>query len=301
MTMAASLKDRLRLAKDRSTLVADIARTIAVDPRHGVSDAYEHLRRPFEHPAPALSGMRSPDWERRFHELLGLPWPCPCAAELEPVWQDISARLQLAGLRAGRGAYAGWDDGDHALARAAWCATRHLRPSRVVETGVARGITTRTILEALERNGAGRLSSIDMPVLLHPELAPQVGVAVPLDGRERWTLISGSSRQRLPALLAELGSIDLFVHDSLHSERNIRFELDHAWPALRPGGVAIVDDVHFNAGFHSWHEQTADATGVVCVPDDEQALFALAVKGQTAAPRFVSRRPRRSRLGLSQA
>jgi hypothetical protein len=35
-------------------------------------------------------------------------------------------------------------------------------------------------------------------------------------------------------LLSCLGRIDLFIHDSLHSERNVRFELDRAWAALRP-------------------------------------------------------------------
>ena len=298
--MNAAWKERLRRAKDRSTLVGQIARTITIDPRHGVDDALEHLQRRFERPAPAVDGLRSPVWEQRLHALLGMPWPCVCAAEFEPVWQDIRSRLDAAGLRTGRGAYDGWDDGDRALARAAWCATRHLRPRRVVETGVARGIVTRAILEALAGNAEGRLWSIDMPVLLHPELAPQVGIAVPADARERWTLISGTSRQRLRPLLAQLGSIDLFVHDSLHTERNIRFELDHAWQALRPAGVAIVDDIHFNGGFDAWHRQADDAGVVVCLPDDEQALFGLAVKHAApvghpvAAPRGRFTRPRRT-------
>jgi hypothetical protein len=56
----------------------------------------------------------------------------------------------------------------------------------------------------------------------------------------------GSSRRRLPKLLSELDQIDLFIHDSLHSERNVRFELDRAWTKLRPGGAIIVDDVDAN-------------------------------------------------------
>lgn len=297
--MNASWKGRLREAKDRATLVGQIARTIAIDPRHGVDDAFEHLRRGFERPAPRVAGLRSPVWEAQFHALLGARWPCPCEAEFEPVWRDIRTRLQSAGLRTGRGAYDGWDDGDRALARAAWCATRHLQPRRVVETGVARGIVTRTILEALAHNGDGRLWSIDMPVLLHPELASEVGVAVPADGRERWTLVTGTSRRQLRPLLAQLGSIDLFVHDSLHTERNVRFELDHAWPALAAGGVAIVDDVHFNAGFHAWHRHVRDAGVLVCLPDDEQALFGLAVKGPTPVGQLVAA-PRDRLAGLAK-
>ena len=36
---------------------------------------------------------------------------------------------------------------------------------KVVETGVAHGVTSRFILEALERNGRGFLWSIDLPPL----------------------------------------------------------------------------------------------------------------------------------------
>jgi hypothetical protein len=50
-------------------------------------------------------------------------------------------------------------------------------------------------------------------------------------------------------LLSRLGQIDLFIHDSLHSERNVRFELDRAWAALTPNGALVVDDVDANWGF----------------------------------------------------
>jgi hypothetical protein len=40
-----------------------------------------------------------------------------------------------------------------------------------------------------------------------------------------------------------LGQIDLFVHDSMHTARNVRFELEPVWPALTPGGAVLIDDV----------------------------------------------------------
>ena len=76
----------------------------------------------------------------------------------------------------------------------------------------------------------------------------------------------------------------MFVHDSLHSERNIRFELAQAWRFVRPGGAVVVDDVHMNAGFDTWLNRTPDARAVLCLPDDRAALFAVAVKqGQLSA------------------
>lgn len=193
---------------------------------------------------------------------------------------DIGRRLREGGLETGRGAYGGWDDGDPALARAAWCLVRHLRSLCTVETGVARGITSRTLLEALARNGDGRLWSIDRPPPPHlgSIRGGEVGFVVPPEIRDRWTLISGSSRRRLWPLLAELRQVDLFVHDSLHSERNMRFELGAIWPAIRPGGAMLVDDVHRNAGFYRWTDTVSDAQIAICLPDDGQALFAVVVK-----------------------
>lgn len=83
-----------------------------------------------------------------------------------------------------RGAFGGWDDGDARLGRLAWCLTRHLRPEFVVETGVARGLTTRVILEAMDRNGRGRLWSIDLPPLIAQELWEETAAAVHAPGVE---------------------------------------------------------------------------------------------------------------------
>ena len=269
--------------RGRAAHLRRFVRTFAIDPAYALDDAVEDLCRRRERPATAVDALRAPEWERRLHERLDLPWPCAESAEAGAVWRAAAERLRRAGVAMGRGAFAGWDDGDPALARATWCATRHLGPERVVETGVARGITTATILEALRRNGAGHLWSVDLPPPLRPELAVEVGLAVPAELRDRWSLVSGTSRRRLPALLAELGAIDLFLHDSLHTGRNIRFELERAWAALRPGGVAIVDDVHLNDGFGTWAAGVPAGDRFVCLPDDERALFAIVVRQSPGA------------------
>src|SRR2546430_985154 len=141
-----------------------------------------------------------PEWERRLHERLGLAWPCLIMAEFGDLWSEIGNLLHAQGLSVGRGTYGGWDDADSGLARAVWCLTAHLRPNKVVETGVARGITSRVILEGLERNAAGHLWSIDLPAM-DTTLHGQIGAAVPQNLRPRWTYMRGTSRQRLPSVL----------------------------------------------------------------------------------------------------
>ncbi len=215
-------------------------------------------------------------WEASLHALLRAPWPCEETDAFAPLWSQTVQSLGRRGLQVGRGAYGGWDDADPGFARAAWCVTRHLQPRTVVETGVARGFTSRVILEALEANGVGRLWSIDLPPPLERRrLEDETGAAVPDYLKGRWTLVEGSSRRRLPGLLEELGTIDLFIHDSRHTHRNISFELAAAWSALNPGGFLLADDVHCNGAFGQSVRRFGRPPAVVCASDDEQGLFGL--------------------------
>ena len=93
------------------------------------------------------------DWQARLHAALGVSSPCPATAPFEELWEKMTADLTAAGLRVGIASYGGWNDGDRAFSEAIWCIVAHTRPERVVETGVAHGLTSRIILEGLESNG----------------------------------------------------------------------------------------------------------------------------------------------------
>jgi hypothetical protein len=189
------------------------------------------------------------------------------------MWGELETSLSARGLpAAGIG-----HDADTNLAGVVWCLTRHLRPEKAVETGVARGVTSAFILEAMERSGQGHLWSIDLP-LVGPVWHLQSGVAVPDHLRRRWTFIRGASRRRLPKLLASLGQIDLFIHDSLHTHPTMSFELEQAWDRLRPGGALIADDVEGNAAFAEFGSSRAGADWFVAPHDGKPGLFGIAVK-----------------------
>jgi predicted O-methyltransferase YrrM len=116
------------------------------------------------------------------------------------------------------------------------------RPMVVVETGVAKGLTSAVILAALESNGEGQLYSIDLPAL---QSKPEefVGSAVPEKFRSRWTLELGPSRQVLPGLVQHVAPIDVSLHDADHSHAGQLEEYRTVWPQLRSGGVMVSDDV----------------------------------------------------------
>lgn len=217
------------------------------------------------------------DWAPVLHEAIQASCSCREPEQFGAVWDDVVSGLEAAGLRVGLASYRGWNDGDRAQAEAIWCLVAHLRPATVVETGVARGLTSRVILEGLRRNGNGHLWSIDLPAV-DPALHDEIGTAVPDDLRSRWTYVEGTSRRRLPELVRRLQRVDLFVHDSLHTARNVGFELDTVWPALPSGGVAVVDDIHRSLGFSRFIDRVAPGAWIAARHVTGDGLWGTAIK-----------------------
>jgi hypothetical protein len=243
-------------------------------------------------PANTIDYIVDSDWENALHRRLGISSESVVEG-FWPLWSTVVATLRAQGMTVGPLSFYEWNDGDAGFVRAIWCLIRHLRPASVVETGVAHGMTSRFILEALETIGAGKLWSIDLPPL-NPITRQEVGVAVRQTGVpvDRWTYIAGTSRRRLPALLSRLGRIDLFIHDSLHSNRNVMFELECAWRYLSAGGVIVVDDIDANSAFDTFTKAHPEHPSFVCTaeplsPDmrrfNQKGLFGI-IRKQSPTP-----------------
>lgn len=140
------------------------------------------------------------------------------------------------------------------LARLCYVLCRIRKPQIVIETGVANGVTSTFILQALEANGTGELHSIDLPPLAVYG-GSEVGSLIPQELRHRWRLHLGSSRRLLPPLVKRLGRVDLFIHDSLHSYHNIRRELRIASRGLPSNGIVVVDNIAGNSAFTEWADK----------------------------------------------
>jgi hypothetical protein len=161
-------------------------------------------------------------------------------------------------------------DAGFALASFCYCYCRAHRPETVVETGVGNGVTTAFILQALSVNRSGKLWSVDLP----PLGAPDSGSFVPTELKNRWDLRIGQTRRILPSLLRQIGPVDLFLHDSLHTLRNMTFEFNSAWSCLRSGGVLVSDDVAFNRAFKIFVLRPDVEFAAV----DDRSFFAAAIK-----------------------
>jgi len=217
-------------------------------------------------------------WDEHLHELLGAPWPCAQRQRLDEIMADIEARLAASGLDSGRFTYAYYSDAESLLCQAVWCVAQHTRPEVVIETGVAHGVTSRIVLEALQQNGLGHLWSIDLPFPFDHRLHAETGVAVPDSCRPRWSYVEGSSKQRLPPLVAEVRRVEMFIHDSLHTAKNTMFEMEQVARAMPSGGVMLVDDIGAHEGFSTFAERHPEYRTIVCPSADDVSLFGVAVK-----------------------
>jgi predicted O-methyltransferase YrrM len=167
----------------------------------------------------------------------------------EPALREVEEKTRrlLKNIRGGDPFNPRWA-ADSVLARCCYLMCRLLEPDMVVETGVAYGVSSAFVLRALEENGRGVLHSVDLPPLRH-EYEGFWGIAVDGALRSRWRLHRGASGRVLPRLLEEVETVDLFVHDSLHTYRNMRREFKVVWPRLRAGGVLVADDVERSRAF----------------------------------------------------
>lgn len=152
-----------------------------------------------------------------------------------------------------------------------YAVTRAMKPEVVVETGVASGRSSAAILSALEKNKKGTLYSIDLAQVYKTKepgtyithegneelnafvpLGKQPGWLVPDNLRSRWRLIIGDSKKELTTLVDRLDKkIDIFYHDSDHSEEHMLFEFNTVFNKLADTGLIVSDDVRWN---NAWNE-----------------------------------------------
>lgn len=145
---------------------------------------------------------------------------------------------------------------------------RKLKPETAVETGVCNGFSTAFILLALAKNQKGQLYSLDFPEVAGVDyddgtfwegkrgaVIPkdqEPGWAIPEHLKIRWDLTLGKSQEKLPELLARLGEIDFFIHDSEHSYECQWFECNESYKFLREGGILMMDDMSWNNSFDNF-------------------------------------------------
>jgi len=149
-----------------------------------------------------------------------------------------------------------------------------LKPDTVVETGVAYGQSSSYILQALKENNKGILYSIDN--IFRPwESLGKIGDAIPQNLRERWKLVAGSSAEKLEETLRSKKTIDMFLHDSLHTYKNMLFEFNTSWSSIKKNGFLISDDVSENNAFLDFYSSKNKSTVLLADRKNNHVILGL--------------------------
>jgi len=182
-------------------------------------------------------------------------------------------------------------DGNRQICERYFAYIRKHKPEIVVESGVHNGVSTLLVLFALSLNGSGTLYSVSHPdeskharpqtfdefkgEYNFSEVTPaargrpscaepgsygvpenkEIGWIVPDEYRDRWEHHVGDPVTVLPSLLEELGTIDLFIHDSHHSISDMLFEFTLAFGWLQDGGAIFSHHICWNEAFSTFIQE----------------------------------------------
>jgi hypothetical protein len=164
-----------------------------------------------------------------------------------------------------------------------YIAMRLKKPRVAIETGVLHGLTSAFLLRAIERNGAGKLISIDLPSYPDTGAANKDGYSavlpvgkhpgwiVPVRLTKNWDLRISSSQDALPEL-NEISGLDFFLHDSEHTFETMWFELCWAWDKLEDGGYLFCDNIEASSAFSDFAEHVGQK--VILFPAPSQQYMA---------------------------
>lgn len=205
----------------------------------------------------------------------------------DPALADIENRIRRL-LCSSDGVVPSIFDADPLLARSCYLICRARQPNVVIETGVSHGVSSAYILQALAANGRGRLLSIDLPPLgSNPEV--EIGQAVPRHLRARWELHLGPSKRLLARLAALHGPVDLFIHDSLHTYRNVKAELEAVRPYLAEDALVLADDIENNRAFLEWSARPEVGYNAAVWAGGKAAMFGVSRYRTQPVPQAANR------------
>ena len=126
---------------------------------------------------------------------------------------------------------------------AVYVLVRKIRPKIIVETGVANGVSSFFILNAIKRNCEGQLVSFD--------INEKAGSLLNDEERQLWNFLKLDkvNKREFKELFSHIENIDIFIHDSDHSYKWQKFEYLSALSRMRDGSFLLSDDVDSSYAF----------------------------------------------------
>jgi len=149
---------------------------------------------------------------------------------------------------------------------------RERKPAVIVETGVHVGYSSIIMLYALNKNGKGKLISMDN-FQCKPDLIPTFILDEYFDVLlERWDFYRDNSKVLLMKPFIDKEKVDMFLHDSMHNYETMSWEYQWALNHMENGGLIFSHDINASKAFFEFAKKNGLATyktirtGVMDVP-----------------------------------
>ncbi len=130
----------------------------------------------------------------------------------------------------------------------------YAQAKNIIETGVAYGWSSLSILLSLQHREGSRLASTDMPYAkMNNE--DYVGCVIPEHLKFMWKLLRYPDRKGLDIAFSQFEEIDLCHYDSDKSYEGRMWAYPKLWNKLRKGGIFVSDDIGDNVAFKEFVEK----------------------------------------------
>ena len=130
--------------------------------------------------------------------------------------------------------------------------TRYLSPENVLETGVAAGFSSNSILSALDKNGRGVLYSSDFPYFRIKNPEKYIGIVVEKKLRKNWHLFIEGDEINLSKICKRVNKLDMVSYDSDKTYSGRAKTLKKISHLLNENSVIIMDDIQDNSFFYDY-------------------------------------------------
>ena len=135
---------------------------------------------------------------------------------------------------------------------------RYYNPDIVVETGVAAGFSSSSILNAFLVNKKGHLYSSDFPYIKNKNSINDIGILVDKSLKKRWSLFTKGDKFNLIEILSLIKNekIDIIHYDSDKTYKGKEFFFNKISKSIRKNTIIIIDDIQDDLFFKEYVKKT---------------------------------------------
>jgi predicted O-methyltransferase YrrM len=144
-----------------------------------------------------------------------------------------------------------YDMGGGGLVHILYFITRLYKPKTIVETGIASGYSSESILQAIKANSNNaKLFSSDFPYFRFPNSEKYIGQLVSDEFKDNWSVFLKGDDKNLKNIVSEISQIDFFHYDSDKSYIGRDKAFKNVKNYLSDGAIVMFDDINDNTHFY---------------------------------------------------